>query len=143
MARRGRKAKLGGIDLAAVGHSQAKPELSEIDNPLYNRAHDGETWNPKKIMGVKNMKESALVVLEQRRLIDRELSEREATDFRRMRQNRMRVLGRKGGPKQVIKCVSGQGRPVAQGMRQHRTKLLCQKGGREPLRQRIPIERLP
>lgn len=70
MASKARKAKLGTIDLAAVGHSQAKPELTEIDNPLYNRSHDGETWNPKKIMGVKNMKESALVVLEQRRLID-------------------------------------------------------------------------
>ena len=70
MARRGRKAKVGAITLAGIGHSQAEPALSEIDNPLYNRAHDGETWNPKKTMAVKNMKESALVVLEQRKLID-------------------------------------------------------------------------
>jgi hypothetical protein len=70
MARRGRKAKFGTVNLAAVGHAQARPELSEIDNPLYNPAHDGEQWNPRKIMGVKNMKESALVVLEQRNLID-------------------------------------------------------------------------
>lgn len=70
MARRGRKAKSSTVDLAAVGHSQAEPELSEIDNPLYNRAHDGETWNPKRIVGVKNLKESALVILEQRGLIN-------------------------------------------------------------------------
>ena len=83
MARRGRKAKLGAIDLNAIGHGQAKPELSEIDNPLYNRAHDGETWNPKKIMGVKNMKESALVVLEQRKLID-EAQAKAGERFRRV-----------------------------------------------------------
>lgn len=83
MAKRGKKAKLGAINLATVGHSQAKPELSEIDNPLYNRAHDGETWNPKKIMGVKNMKESALVVLEQRKLID-EAQAKAGERFRRI-----------------------------------------------------------
>lgn len=83
MARRARKAKLGGINLAGIGHGQAKPELSEIDNPLYNRAHDGETWNPKKIMGVKNMKESALVVLEQRKLID-EAQAKAGERFRRI-----------------------------------------------------------
>lgn len=83
MARRGRKAKLRAINLAGVGHSQAKPEMSEIDNPLYNRAHDGETWNPKKTMAVKNMKESALVVLEQRKLID-EAQAKAGERFRRI-----------------------------------------------------------
>lgn len=70
MARRGRKAKAGKITLAAIGHSQAKPVLAEVENPMYNRAHDGETWNPKKITSVVNLKESALVTLEQRGLID-------------------------------------------------------------------------
>jgi len=70
MAKRKRKTKIGNFDLTAVGHGQAKPELSEVDNPLYNGAHDGETWNPRKVLAVRNMKESALVVLEQRNLID-------------------------------------------------------------------------
>lgn len=83
MARRGRKAKLGAINLAGIGHRQAEPALSEIDNPLYNRAHDGETWNPKKTMAVKNMKESALVVLEQRKLID-EAQAKAGERFRRI-----------------------------------------------------------
>jgi hypothetical protein len=70
MARRGRKAKLGGVTLAAIGHMQTQPVLSEVENPLYNPAHDGENWNPKKITGIKNMKESALVTLEQRGALD-------------------------------------------------------------------------
>lgn len=69
-ARRGRKAKIGTVTLAAIGHMQAKPALHEVDNPLHNPAHDGETWNPKKIMSVVNMKESALVTLKTRKLID-------------------------------------------------------------------------
>ncbi|WP_430438980.1 hypothetical protein [Shinella sp.] len=83
MARRGRKAKVGAITLAGIGHCRAEPALSEIDNPLYNRAHDGETWNPKKTMAVKNMKESALVVLEQRKLID-EAQAKAGERFRRI-----------------------------------------------------------
>lgn len=70
MARRGRKAKLGAITLAEIGHRQAQPQLKEIDNPLHNPAHDGEQWNPKRILGAVNMKESALVTLEQRKLIN-------------------------------------------------------------------------
>lgn len=70
MARRGRKAKLGAITLAEIGHRQAQPHLREIDNPLHNPAHDGERWNPKRVLGAVNMKESALVVLEQRKLIN-------------------------------------------------------------------------
>lgn len=70
MARRARKAKIDPIITAGIGNLKASPELSEIDNPLYNRSHDGERWNPKKVYAVKNMKESALVVLEQRKLID-------------------------------------------------------------------------
>jgi hypothetical protein len=56
--------------LAEVGHRQVQPVFSEIDNPLHNPAHDGESWNPKKITGLKNMKESALVTLEQRGLLN-------------------------------------------------------------------------
>ncbi len=70
MARRGRKAKVGNVKLAAIGHLQAQPVLSEIENPLHNPAYDGESWNPKKITGLRNMKESALVTLEQRGLLD-------------------------------------------------------------------------
>jgi hypothetical protein len=70
MARRGRKAKIGTVTLAAIGHRQAKPVLHEVDNPLHNPAHDGETWNPKRIQSAMNLRESALVTLEQRKLID-------------------------------------------------------------------------
>jgi len=70
MAKRGRKAKMAPVTLAAIGHRQAQPTLSEIDNPLHNPAHDGEAWNPKKITGLKNMRESALVTLEQRGALD-------------------------------------------------------------------------
>lgn len=70
MASKAGKRKRGQFDLSGIGHGKAEPELSEIDNPLYNRSHDGQTWNPKKILGVRNMRESALVVLEQRKLID-------------------------------------------------------------------------
>lgn len=83
MTRRERKAKPKSIDLMSIGHGKAQPELSEIDNPLYNQAHDGQTWNPKKILGVKNMRESALVVLEQRKLID-EAQAKAGERFRRM-----------------------------------------------------------
>ena len=70
MAKRGRKAKAATVSLAAIGHSKVLPALSEIDNPLHNPAHDGEIWNPKKITGLRNMKESALVTLEQRGALD-------------------------------------------------------------------------
>jgi hypothetical protein len=71
MAKRGRKTKIGTISLAAIGHRQTKPVLHEVDNPLHNPAHDGETWNPKRIVSAVNLKESALVTLEQRNLIDK------------------------------------------------------------------------
>ncbi|NTG86188.1 hypothetical protein G6L15_08520 [Agrobacterium rhizogenes] len=70
MARRGRKANLGGISLAEIGHRQTQPVLHEVDNPLHNPAHDGEAWNPKRILSAVNLKESALVTLEQRKLIN-------------------------------------------------------------------------
>ncbi|MBD8651502.1 hypothetical protein IFT66_10470 [Rhizobium sp. CFBP 13726] len=65
-----RKTKLGNVSLAAIGNRQTMPVLDEIDNPLHNPAHDGEHWNPKKVTGIKNLKESALVTLEQRGSID-------------------------------------------------------------------------
>lgn len=70
MARRGRKAKIGTVTLAEIGHRQAQPVLAQIDNPLHNPAHDGETWNPKRVSGLKNLRESALVTMEQRGLLD-------------------------------------------------------------------------
>lgn len=70
MAKITRKAKLGGVKLTSIGNRQTKPVLSDIENPLHNPAHDGETWNPKRTTGVKNMRESALVTLEQRGSID-------------------------------------------------------------------------
>ncbi|WP_083222517.1 hypothetical protein [Ensifer sp. LC163] len=70
MAKRGRKAKSSPISLPTIGSAQAHAELKQVDNPLHNAAHDGETWNPKKILVAVNVKESALVVLEQRRLIN-------------------------------------------------------------------------
>lgn len=83
MTRRGTKKKTGTIDLSIIGHARAIPELCEIDNPLYNSAHDGQTWNPKKTLGVRNMRESALVVLEQRKLID-EAQAKAGERFRRI-----------------------------------------------------------
>lgn len=70
MAKIRKKAALGGVKLASIGNRQTQPALDEIDNPLHNPAHDGEHWNPKQIIGIKNLKESALVTLEQRKLID-------------------------------------------------------------------------
>lgn len=70
MARRGRKSKISTVTLPAIGHRQVQATLSEIDNPLHNPAHDGENWNPRKITGLRNMRESALVTLEQRGLVN-------------------------------------------------------------------------
>ncbi|KAA3527065.1 hypothetical protein GOZ96_04830 [Agrobacterium vitis] len=70
MARRGRKPKLATVTLAGIGNRQTSPVLREVDNPLHNPAHFGEAWNPKTIHRLINMKESALVTLEQRKLID-------------------------------------------------------------------------
>lgn len=70
MAKRGRKAKAASITLAAIGNRQTEPVLQEVDNPLHNPAHDGEVWNPKRILSVVNVKESALVILGQRKLLD-------------------------------------------------------------------------
>lgn len=70
MARRGRKVKRTAVTLPDIGHSKVDPALCTVDNPLYNRAHDGETWNPKHVTGLRNVRESALVTLEQRGLLD-------------------------------------------------------------------------
>ncbi|NTG48595.1 hypothetical protein G6M04_14475 [Agrobacterium rhizogenes] len=56
--------------MAEIGHRQTQPVLHEVDNPLHNPAHDGEAWNPKRILSAINLKESALVTLEQRKLIN-------------------------------------------------------------------------
>lgn len=69
MRARRRKEKLG-AEFVGLGTRQAKVEGKLVDNPLHLRAHDGETWNPKKVKAAINVKESALVVLEQRGLID-------------------------------------------------------------------------
>jgi hypothetical protein len=66
---RSKKEKLG-ISLAGLGTRQAKVEGKMVANPLHLRAHDGEKWNPKEIKAAVNLKESALVVLEQRGSID-------------------------------------------------------------------------
>ncbi|KSV78987.1 hypothetical protein N182_18500 [Sinorhizobium sp. GL2] len=83
MARRGRKAKMNAISLPTIGSLQAQVELKEIENPLHNPAHDGETWNPKKVFAAVNVKESALIVLKQRKLIN-EAQERAGERFRRI-----------------------------------------------------------
>jgi len=70
MARRGRKAKLGNVTLAEIGHRQAKTVMATIDNPLHNPAHDGETWNPKRVPALQNVRESALVTMERRGMLD-------------------------------------------------------------------------
>lgn len=68
-ARATKKEKLT-VDLLGLGTMKAEVEGKMVDNPLHNVAHDGETWNPKKIRVAVNVKESALVVLEQRGSID-------------------------------------------------------------------------
>ncbi|MGF6253802.1 hypothetical protein [Ensifer sp. LBL] len=83
MAKRGRKAKMNAISLPSIGSLQAHVELRQIDNPLHNPAHDGETWNPKQILAAVNVKESALVVLKQRKLIN-DAQERAGEKFRRI-----------------------------------------------------------
>jgi hypothetical protein len=66
---RRKKEKLG-VEFIGLGTRQAMVEEKLIDNPLHLRAHAGETWNPKKMKAAINVKESALVVLEQRGLIN-------------------------------------------------------------------------
>jgi hypothetical protein len=66
---RSKKEKLN-VDLVGLGSLQAKVEGKLVDNPLHMKAHAGERWNPKKVTVAINVKESALVVLEQRGIID-------------------------------------------------------------------------
>lgn len=40
------------------------------DNPLYERAHDGERWNPKTIPVARNLRESTFASLAGRKVLD-------------------------------------------------------------------------
>lgn len=55
--------------------------LCEVDNPLYNRDHYGEKWNPRKSTVQINVRESAVSVLAARGYLD-EAQVRAATRFR-------------------------------------------------------------
>ena len=50
-------------------HRQAEIEVVEIENPNWNRAYDGDKTNPRKVMAIRNTKESAIGIMASRGLL--------------------------------------------------------------------------
>lgn len=70
MARRDRKRKAAPPPIQ-FGHLKADILIdTEVENPLYQKAHDGERWNPDKIPAARNLRESTFASLVGRKVID-------------------------------------------------------------------------
>ena len=54
-----------------LGHRMTIHGSKEVDNPLYSRAHHGDRTNPEKIGAVINIRESAVVMLEAKGVLDK------------------------------------------------------------------------
>lgn len=57
--------------------------LQEIDNPLYNRAHDGDNTNPRKITAMLNLRESPIAMMAKKGHL-KEHHVKAAIEFRRL-----------------------------------------------------------
>lgn len=68
MAKRKKEKRMEQIEHA--GNMRVDPSLSEVDNPLYSRDHDGDRTNPRRIVAVVNMRESAIVLLQAKGVLD-------------------------------------------------------------------------
>jgi len=59
--------------LAPIQFGHLKADIlidADVENPLYERAHDGERWNPKTIAVARNLRESTFASLVGRKMLD-------------------------------------------------------------------------
>jgi len=71
MAKRARKKSAHHHPMMAVANRQAVVSTKDVENPLYSRAHDGDRTNPQTIGAFINMRESAIVMLEAKGVLDK------------------------------------------------------------------------
>lgn len=68
MARQAQKTKKQTV--TGVGTLKSEVRVQKVPNPLYTRAHSGETWNPVVISAHVNIRESAIATLASRKHIN-------------------------------------------------------------------------
>jgi len=74
MARRATKKKgkpMQQHPIPQIGNRMTVHGSKEVDNPLYSRAHHGDRTNPERIGAVINVRESAVVMLEAKGVLDK------------------------------------------------------------------------
>ena len=68
MAEKAKKPKKQTV--AGVGNLKSEVRIQKVPNPLFSRAHNGETWNPVVISAHVNIRESAIATLAARKHIN-------------------------------------------------------------------------